>query len=449
MPAGDITQGYIFVPAEKSIDQVKMNAIVGNAYINPAFISAQTVATTTSTGDYFVFLQSGGTLAKIVFDNLANSLAPTINQGNQAQIWNTRLRSFNSVGNCNFEVDQRNVFGAITGLGVNVWIQDRWQFQRSGTLTGTVNSSPSTPAFGTTQIVVPGTSFAISSKALGLAVGTAQVTLAASDYVAISQTIEGPFFRELCNDVHSVSLLVFSNLAGLKFSVSLRDPGLSRTLVKLCTIPTANTWTLITLPNMPVWPTAGNFSTANGVAGYGFSICLASGTTLIAPAADTWQGGNFLGAPGMSNFMATSGNSFFCAFVQHESGNQSSQLMDLDFQTNLFRAQRYFQKTYGQAVKPGNALDNAGANLFFTPVAGATLQVPVRFPVTMAKIPTMTLYSNNTGASGVIRNSTTGADIAATVSSPQDSGYSWINITGTAPAASANLQWHHTADTGW
>ena len=57
-------------------------------------------------------------------------------------------------------------------------------------------------------------------------------------------------FRELAGDVHSVSLLVRSSVAGLKFGLILRDsPTTTKTLAKLCTIPSSGTWTLIQLPN--------------------------------------------------------------------------------------------------------------------------------------------------------------------------------------------------------
>src|SRR5215831_4312327 len=101
MPAGDITQGYIFVPAEKNIDAPKMNAIVGQASINPVFVSGQTQASATAAGDYFLLYKANGTLAKILYDYLASSLAAAT--GFQSQIWSVRLLSFNAIGNPNFE----------------------------------------------------------------------------------------------------------------------------------------------------------------------------------------------------------------------------------------------------------------------------------------------------------------------------------------------------------
>ena len=164
--------------------------------------------------------------------------------------------------------------------------------------------------------------------------------------------------RELINDVHSISLLVYSSVAGLKFSVALRDPTDANSLVNLCTIPTANTWTLITLPNLPVWPAGGNFSILPGAQGYNLTVTLACGSTYMAPAAGTWQTGLFLGAPGMSSWVASPVNStFFLAFVQHEPGALCTTLMDKPFSQNLDECLRYYQKTYAYGTKPGTAID--------------------------------------------------------------------------------------------
>src|SRR5215468_11144483 len=126
MPVGDIVSGYTFVPAEKNIDQTKLNAIAGQATIAPAFISGQTPASSTGSGDYFVFLQSTGALAKILTQDLATSIGSS--SGMTSAITAVRLRSFNAVGNPNFEVDQRTVGSTITfATPATTWVQDRWQ----------------------------------------------------------------------------------------------------------------------------------------------------------------------------------------------------------------------------------------------------------------------------------------------------------------------------------
>ena len=267
-----------------------------------------------------------GNIAVLGSDNLI--LVP------QSTIWSQRLRSFNAIGNPNFEVDQRNA-GASVGLLGN-WAQDRWASNKAGTMSGTLQQ------IAVPDAVVPGTNFRISRCAMRLTLTTQEAALAAGDYHILNQYIEGPFFRELSLDVHSISLLVRSSVAGLNFGVVLKDPpNATKTLVKLCTIPSANTWTLISLPNLPVWP-SGNFTSVPGANGYQIGITLACGSTFMSPANDTWQTGSFWGAVGQSNFYGQPVNSTFdIAFIQHEPGPLCTTLIDKPFSQNLDECQRY------------------------------------------------------------------------------------------------------------
>src|SRR6516164_9611804 len=178
MPAGDILTGYSFVPAEKNIDNTKLNSIVGQASIQPAFISAQTESTSSTTGDYYLLLKAGGTLAKIMSDNVASSLASS--SGFQSQIWSTRLRSYNAVGNPGFEVDQANVGNTLTNVATNTRIADRWFLGKAGSVTGTINTQCSRISAG---IKLPGTNFVITGNQQLLQIGTTQAALAAGDQV--------------------------------------------------------------------------------------------------------------------------------------------------------------------------------------------------------------------------------------------------------------------------
>jgi hypothetical protein len=362
------------------------------------------------------------------------------------EIWSTRLRSFNAIGNPTFEVDQRNAGGSLTNP-TNVYLVDRWQLVRTAS-TGAANYS------SLAGVLIPGTNFAITSKGIGLQLTTAQSTLAAGDYYTISTVIEGPNFRELSNDVHSCSLLVQSNVAGLKFGLSLRDPTGAHSLVKLCTIANASTWTLITLPNLPVWP-SGTFSTAVGSQGYLLTICLAAGSTNISSANDAWQSGNFVGAVGQSNWLGQAVNStFYSAMVQHEPGSVCSQLMDIPFtgpNGNLEACMRYFQSTYDYGIRPGTANNQPGSIISpYTPtVATNGIYIPVRFPKVMAKDPTVNIYSPITGAIGNVRNGSTGADASvASVINPGTTGYGGVGLSANAGTVQYMI-WHHTADTGW
>jgi hypothetical protein len=365
--------------------------------------------------------------------NLVNAVQPTI--------WSARLRSYNAIGNPTFEVDQRNVG---TFLANPPWIQDRWLNSKTGTMA--VSGGQVIPA---PFPFAPGTNFQISRNALKIQLTTQQATLGAGDFLFISQIIEGPRWRELSADVHSLSLLVYSDVANLKFAVSLRDivPSTTKSLVKLCTVPSAGTWTMIPLANLPVWP-SGNFSLAPGAAGYSLSICLAAGSSFIAVSADTWQNGNFIGAPGMDNWASKSvGSQFLVAFVQHEPGALCTTPIDCPWQQNYDDCLRYFQKTYKYSTVAGTVA-SGGMKSFLAPTSASAFG-PVTYSKPMATTPpTVTLYNHATGAANSVQDGAVVNHASAAATGVGDAGFAYITFA-TATTSLQPVYAQYTADTGW
>jgi hypothetical protein len=418
---------------------LQVTAKTGNlvTLLNPAVVSAIPPADTTQAG--LLNQLSGLSTDYVGGDNATHDTGSII--------WSARLRSFNAIGNPNFEVDQRNCSNPVS-IGSSTMVCDRWWGRRGPSTTAVANMF----SVGNNLNLVPGTNFRISQNSFKVTLTTAQATMAAGDYFGFSQYVEGPLFRELSMDVHSISLLVYTSVAGLKFSVALRDnpTGPTRSLVKLCTVPNANTWTLIQLPNLPLWDAGGTFSTVTGTPAYELWVVLAAGSNFISPAADTWQTGQFIAAPGMSNFCASSVNStFYLGFVQHEPGSLCTTLIDKPFTANLSECMRYYWKStlYNEI---------AGANTSGSFLAGFTTQAvgyvrfPGVFPVRMAKAPTIRWFgmTGNPGTSNAIRNDATAADVAvSSQSSVTDMSWGSPSIaTAAGPNAwRANID----ADTGW
>jgi hypothetical protein len=470
----DIVTSKTFVDGEKGITAAKLNQIISGSVIQPAFYSAKPSSATLDPTDVLLELKGTGAYAQITGTQLASSVAGQLPLADATQngmlrqvsgnttdvvdgtnhcvpiasmpgITQMRLRSFNSIGNPTFEVDQRTVGVGISAPTTVTFAQDRWGFFKAGGTTMAASANRS--AVG--QVILPGTNFAVSANYLRTTLTAAQATLGASDALWVNQSIEGPVLRELIGDVHSVSLLVRSSVAGLTFGLALRDSTGTRSLTKLCTIPSANTWTLIQLPNLPVWAAGGSFPLSPGGIGYSLLITLAAGTTLTAPANDTWQNGNFTGALGQANFAAQAVNSTFdIAFVQHEPGAFCTTLIDKPFMQNLDECLRYFCKSYAYAQALGSA--TAQACLNFTVFAGGFATLPsgyASFPKELAKSPTMTIYASG----GAINNVLDG--VAATnrvVNSTTSTTRYLSQITlATASVAGNIIQFHYTADTGW
>jgi hypothetical protein len=372
--------------------------------------------------------------------DLATAIRPTI--------YLVRQNSINCIGNPNFEIDQKRC-GAVSGaIPSGTYVIDRYVCNRVGTLTCTGQQVPQ-------NVVIPGTNFLISQSTLVMTLTTQEATLASGDLYAIQQYIEGPLLRELYNDVHSFSILAWTNVAGgLKFGLNITDPPVAtKSLVKLCAIPSANTWTLIQLPNLPSIASSGgsNLSLSPGSLGYMLRIVLAAGTGVTTPANDTWQSGNYLGAVGQDNFGSKPLNSQIAfAFLQHEPGPICSPPIDSPFPANLNSCLRYYQKSWAYATAPQTANATIGMKRSWQPAANTSFFMNCPFVVPMAKPPTVNLYHPWLGTINAYsyNGSTTASTAVNNVFDVAESGFSGF-VSGGAPAAGSYGFWHYIADTGW
>jgi len=309
-------------------------------------------------------------------------------------LWYQRLRSYNSVVNPNFEVNQ---------LSSNaVRLVDRWNLWKTAGITAAVSSGPVATSAG---CLLPGTSYRVTSQILTFQVTTAQAAApGGSDGFGFYQYPEGIAARELVNDVTSLSLMVFCNVAGLKFTVALRDGSGVYSIVYLCTIQTASQWTVIPLPNIPAFPSGSTVGLTPGSNGYNIFIVLACGPTLTAPNTGIWNTtGGYVGAPGMSNFLSTVGNIFYCAFVQHEPGSVCTALIDKPFLQNYQECLRYYQKNTHYANTPCTGNWKLVGTLAAT--NSTQIRCLIRFTPEMAKTPTVRWTGNSTALGNVFLES--------------------------------------------
>lgn len=350
-----------------------------------------------------------------------------------------RLRSFNAVGNSTFEVDQRQCHGS-SSMAAGSWICDRWHYWKAGTMVSWAQS-------GANFVAAPGTSQVITSYAMNTQLTTQQVSLGASDSLQLYQSVEGPNWRELAGGVHSLSVMVASSVASLKFGVALQDSPATKSLTLLgTTSATPNTFTLVQWPNLPAFPSA-NFSAGPGLVGYNLIFTLAAGSSITSSANGMWQNGSFIGAAGQSNFAASAVNSlFYVAFIQHEPGPNCTTPIDKPFFQNYDECLRYYQKTWDYDIAVGTA--SAVGYIGFAQQVTTGLAGNARFHKPMAKVPTMVSYST-TGAVNTIRLN--GVDYTSTnFAQVGKAGFSQLT-TATLPAVAAGNTglFHYTADTGF
>jgi hypothetical protein len=206
----------------------------------------------------------------------------------------------------------------------------------------------------------------------------------------------------------------------------------------------ANTWTLIQLPNIPIWIPAGNWTCAAGSVGYTLGIYLAAGSNFTPPANDTWQNGNLFGAIGAGNFLATVGATFDIAYLGHEPGPLCTLPIDSPFSVNYEDCLRYFSTNLDYGTALGGA-SNAATNIMNC-FGITTAYGFVPFPRPMATHPSIAIYNHATGGLNTIRG-TQGID--RTVTSAFNIGQKGFAALGVSPAPSGTdiLFVNYAADT--
>jgi hypothetical protein len=355
-----------------------------------------------------------------------------------------RLRSYNAIGNSAFEIDQWNCStNLLTAASTPARAIDRWFTQRSATLTAVVGTRLIAPA---SSIIVPGTNFTISRSYLEINVSTAQATLAAGDYFALVQNVEGCCLRELLNDVSSLQILMMSNVSSPQISLFIRDSLSKASFVVPLVITYTGSYALYTVPNIPVFPALNGavWNGAFGTAGCSVGICLGAGSTFTAPSNSQWVSGNYLGAAGNNGLSAT--GSFLLSFFQWEPGSLCTTPIDYPWIKNYQDCLRYYCKHGSYGSKFPDSTWQLIGNGFG---GNAYVRCGTRFPRPMAKPPTVRVTGNTTTLNQVYYDST-GALLATTAVNVMDDVINNITLSGTVPGTqlgSVLAGWD--ADTGW
>jgi hypothetical protein len=146
--------------------------------------------------------------------------------------------------------------------------------------------------------------------------------------------------------------------------------------------------------------------------------------------------------------VTTVGDILYIADVQLEVGSVSNALIPVNQTDELQRCQRYYEKSYRPETAPG-AVSSNGCTHHWTPVAiGSGVEIRTETFRTPKRLsaPTITMFSVTTGASGVIRNFSDGADRAAIGVLMSDGGFTVQSSGAGAADADEQLRWQWAAD---
>ena len=288
----------------------------------------------------------------------------------------------NRIINGGMVIDQRNAGASFTPTN-GQYTLDRWSMYTTLTSKISIQQLSASPPTGFVNY-------------LGATV-IATATLGASDYFSIRQYIEGfntsDFAWGTANAKSAtLSFWVYSNLTGT-FGGSLSNNG-STCYPFSYSIPTANTWTQISIT--VTGPTSGTFNTNNTC---GILLCLSAGTgTTYSGTAGAWGSTFYMSATGATSIMGTVGNYLYITGVQLEVGTQATSFDYRDYGRELILCQRYYQKITNGVTDRG-----IGVGFFYT---SSVMVSQIPFQVNMRSSPTLDvnsgtnyfiIYSNSSG----------------------------------------------------
>jgi len=327
-------------------------------------------------------------------------------------------------------IDQRNAGASVTPN--NVYTLDRWSVTntQTGKFSVQQNAGSVTPPTGFTNY-------------LGVTSLSAYSVLTGDTFL-INQLIEGFNIADLgwgtANaKTVTLSFQVYSSLTGT-FGGALINSGANRSYTFSYSIPTANTWTSISVTI--AGDTSGTWLTTNGIGIY-VRFGLGSGST-YTQTAGSWGTANVVQPPSTVSVVGTNGATFYITGVQLEKGSTATSFDYRPYGTELQLCQRY----YFQLTNSGSTLQYV-SGIAFDATNIYTMDLYF-LPVPMRTAPTITttgtlLLGDGLGNNPPVNSITWGSlslpyfITASLVSSGLTTGRTYFIISGTALKVSAEL----------
>jgi hypothetical protein len=310
--------------------------------------------------------------------------------------------------NGGFEVSQERGASGTTATN-NTYICDGWMVLFSGAMavTGATAVAAMAPGF-------PGFLF--------VSVQTAAGSLGAGDYTMVRHSIEGYRIARLgwgTANAQPITLGFWSSHHRIGvYSGTIRNGPNNRVYAFTYTQAAADTaqFNIVTIPG----DVTGTWNTDN-TAGLQIIFAVGVGSTFTAPSANTWLAGNYFAGPGQINGVAATSDVFRITGVIVLPGNEApsaarSPLVMRSFDQELVTCQRYYEKSYPYAVRPGTATGLGGAAIYY----GASVPVTTTVGLGMQFIPkraapTLTSYGTTNGTAGTVWDNSQSGPWPATI----------------------------------
>jgi hypothetical protein len=398
----DFANTKVFTDGQLGVDGHDLNQITSQMFPNPDLITNKTLASQPSANgtDQLLLCQGGTTLVRVPYSGFflpsyvraaagVSQYVSTIN--GDMSIWQPGI-SFANVATGTLTAD---MYKPITTLATGK--ATITQLDLAGSLVGGANNHR--PRYG-----------------MRVTVATSQASLGAGEYFAITQRIERSQARKLFDNVSSLQVAVRSSVAGT-FSFGLRNSDATQTYKQDFSVGTPGVWQRLTLQNIAIMPDAsGNWGSLESDFCYEIDLTLGAGSTFQSATQNSWISGNFLGSASQTNLFATGAATFDICLYQHESGAVCTPFLpDRSLTETILKCQRYYYKSYDQAVFAG-ATSALGKWIGYTLSTSAAILF-TKFPVPQridATLGITSIFSDSTGAGSKVFNNGTAADVAIT-----------------------------------
>ena len=310
----------------------------------------------------------------------------------------------NRIINGSMVLDQRNAGASVTPTN-GQYLTDRWNaaLSQASKFTAQQNAGSVTPPVG-------------FSNYLGCTSSSAY-SITASDVFNIIQPLEGFTTSDLGFGTANaktitLSAWVYSSLTGT-FGGSLANYGLTRSYPFTFSIPTANTWTQISVTI--AGDTGGTWVGSSNAGSMYVRFNLGTGST-YSGTAGAWASADYRSATGATSVVGTSGATFYITGVQLEVGSTATSFDYRPYGTELALCQRYYQFVGGEVV-----YQFVGAGMNYA-TNSSSIQIPIL--VRFRAIPSI-------GVSSVSHWAITyasGAQAVATSITDDQSGTTTVNV---------------------
>lgn len=236
------------------------------------------------------------------------------------------------------------------------------------------------------------------SRSLKFTATTAETSLATTDYFNFYHKIEGYNISDLFGKTFTLSFWVKSSKVG-NYCVSFRNKAADASYVAPYTINSANTWELKNFTIVGGFPSFGTWDTGNDM-GVSLTFSVMFGGT-VTTSLNTWIVGNATNISNTANPFDTVGGNFAITGVQLEAGSVATPFEHRLFGQEMLLCQRYYEKSYDYDEYAG-AISNAGVHQSVASNSYSLSCGSVRFVTQKRTRPSVTFYSPQDGAAGVM-----------------------------------------------